>query len=343
MNRIRTILAIFLLAVSHAAWGGLNIDTIYFQNGDRVTGEVLELTNNQMRFNTDDAGTIKIEWNTVDSVMVLNTMRIVLDDGHIMYGQIHFGDDDGTGTIRPIGGIPMWVYLVRIVSLTPVAERFIDRLGGQFSSGFSYAKASEVMQFNLSGSLDYDAEKNHMGLFYDGNVTNDPVSGRDQRQKGGTNYKRYLPKKWFLVAQFTAEENSELDLDLRTSIEFGGGNSLIYSNRMRLDAGAGLLANREWSMDLTANNLETVFVGEYSIYIYDAPEVSFNFHINVLPSLSDPGRVRNEIDSSLKWEVFTDFFLKWSFYYSYDSRPLSVDAEKNDWAITMLGIEYELK
>ena len=60
------------------------IDTIYFQNGDRITGEVKSLDNNHLRLSTDDAGTIQVEWNKIDSVKILNSMRIVLQDGEVL-------------------------------------------------------------------------------------------------------------------------------------------------------------------------------------------------------------------------------------------------------------------
>jgi hypothetical protein len=53
-------------------------------------------------------------------------------------------------------------------------------------------------------------------------------------------------------------------------------------------------------------------------------------------------RVRSRIDSNLKWEVFKDFYLKWTFFYSYDSKPLSKDGEKSDWAVSLVGLEYKL-
>jgi hypothetical protein len=70
--------------------------------------------------------------------------------------------------------------------------------------------------------------------------------------------------------------------------------------------------------------------------------VSFNLSGHLIPSLSTLGRVRADINSSLKWEIFSDFYLKWTFYYNFDSQPLSETAEKNDWAITLLGVEYKL-
>jgi hypothetical protein len=54
------------------------IDTIYFQNGDRITAEVKSLANNQLQLSTDDAKTINVQWDKVDSVQILNNMRILL-------------------------------------------------------------------------------------------------------------------------------------------------------------------------------------------------------------------------------------------------------------------------
>lgn len=344
MHQRYLIFLLFMLGLNQAALAGLNIDTIWFQDGDRITGEVLDLRYNELKFDTDDAGVMKIEWKTVDKVMILNTMRIVLDDGTILYGQIHLGTEEGTGTIQPIGGgLPMWVYLVRIVSMTSVEERFVERLSGLFSSGFSYVKATEVMQLALSADLTYEAAKNHFNLFYSGILSDDPVQGYNERQKGGANYKRYLPSKWFIIGQWSMETNSELQLDLRTGMEISGGKSIVMTNEMRFEAGLGIMGSREQSVDLSAYNLEGVLTLDYSIFIFDAPDISFSLHGNLIPSLNDPGRVRTELESSMRWEVFNDFYLKWSFYHSFDSRPLSEDASKTDWSITMLGLEYQLK
>ncbi len=78
------------------------------------------------------------------------------------------------------------------------------------------------------------------------------------------------------------------------------------------------------------------------MFVYDSPKLTFNISGQISPSLSDLGRVRADIDSNISWEIFHDFYLKWTFYYTYDSRPLSTTAAKNDWAVSLLGIEYKL-
>jgi hypothetical protein len=317
------------------------IDTIYFHNGDRITAEVKSLENNQLRLSTDDAGSIVVEWDKVDSVKILNTMRILMKDGQIFYGKLVPSGTLKSCYIWTREGDPRLADLQTIVSLSPVEERFFDRMTGTISSGFSYTKASQVMQFNLNGSIKYLAEKNHIELYYDGIFTSESEVNT-QRQNGGVNLKRILPRKWFLVSHLTGETNSEQELDLRTSFGLGGGNSIVRTNYTNFYAALGVQANREASMGTDQYNLEALVSIDYSVFIYDSPVVTINLGGDLIPSLSDLGRVRCQVDSNLKWEVFKDFYLKWTFYYSFDSRPLSTTAERSDWAISLLGFEYKL-
>lgn len=336
------LLSLIGLFVASDSLASSKIDTIYFQSGDRITGEVKSLENNQLKLSTDDAKIINVAWNEIDSVKILNNMRILLEDGTIMYGKILTAGEKGHGYIWSSEGDPRLIKLIRIVSLSPLEDKFFSRLKGTLSSGFSYVKASKVTQLNLSGTINYQAEKNKVTLSYDGIFTKDPTSGYKQNQSGGATFFRFLPQNWFLVSSLTGESNTEQQLNLRTSFSLGGGKNMIRSNTAHFYAALGLQATRELSKGGNQNNLEGLVMADYSIFIYDDPEVSFNLSPKMIPSLSDWGRVRFDLDSNLKWEIFNDFYLKWTFYYNYDSRPLTDGAEKNDWAVTLLGVEYKL-
>jgi hypothetical protein len=320
---------------------GQKIDTIYFQYGDRITGEVKGLTNNQLRLSTYDASTIRIEWNKVDSVHILSNMRIVLRNGSILYGNLLPAGVEKGCFVEQTDGTSRQVRLDEIVEMSRLEDRILSRLTGSLSSGFSYTKASDVMQVNLDASVTYTAAKNQVELYYDGIFTSE-TEKNTQRQNGGINFRRILPRKFFLVASLTGESSSEQQLDLRTSTLVGAGNSIIFNNTTHFLVAAGILGNREVSQDIVKFNLEGKVTVNYTVYIYDSPEVSLNVRGDLIPSLNDPGRVRAQIDSNLSWEIFSDFYLKWSFFYSFDSRPLSETASKYDWAISLLGLEYKL-
>jgi len=320
---------------------GQKIDTIYLQKGDRITGEVKSLENNYLRLSTNDVGTVKVEWNKIDSIKILNSMRIELEDGRIMYGVLLTGGIKGSCFIWRRVGDPLLMELIHIVVLSPIEEKFVDRLNGLVSSGFSYTKASDVLQVNFNGSVEYLAEKNQGEVFYDGIYTKDRDS-ITQRHHGGATFKRNLPRNWLLITTFSLESNSELKLDLRTNWGVGGGNRIIRTNFSTFFVAGGVQVNRETSKGTEQFNIESLVFAKYSVFIYDDPEVSFDIDVDVIPSLSNIGRVRSNISTNLRWEVFTDFFLKWSFYYTYDNKPLSQTAEKSDWAVTLLGLEYKL-
>jgi hypothetical protein len=318
------------------------IDTLYFQSGDRITGEVKALENNQLRLSTDDAGTVRVEWSKIDSVRILNNMRIVLDEGEILYGKIMPAGEAGWCYIWSRTGDPLRVKLIRIVSLSLMKEQFFSRLNGTISSGFSYVKAGDVLQFNFDGSVVYEAEKNRIQLAFDGIYTRESNSGTNQRQNGGVSFMRLFPGNWFMVSSVTGESNSELGLDLRTTLALGGGNRLINTNFSHLYTALGIQANREKSAENNQYNAEGLLVVNYSLFIYENPDVSFNLSGQLIPSLTTLGRIRTDIDSSLRWEIFNDFYLKWTVYFNFDSQPLSETAEKKDWAVTLLGVEYKL-
>jgi len=338
---LKYIFIISLLAGSYTMLLGQKIDTIYLQKGDRITGEVKEMENNYLRLSTNDVGTVKVEWNKIDSVKILNTMRIELEDGRIMYGVLLTGGIKGSCYIWRRAGDPLLMELVHIVGLSPIEEKFVNRLNGTLSTGLSYVKASDVLQLNFNGSVDYLAEKNHGELFYDGLYTEDKDS-ITQRHHGGATFRRILPRSWFLISTISLESNSELELDLRTNWGVGGGNNIIRTNFSNLYIAGGAQFNRETSKGIEQFNIEGLVLTNYSVFIYDDPDVSFDISASLIPSITDLGRVRSNISSNLKWEIFNDFFLKWSFYYTFDSKPLSVTAAKNDWAVTLLGLEYKL-
>jgi hypothetical protein len=60
----------------------------------------------------------------------------------------------------------------------------------------------------------------------------------------------------------------------------------------------------------------------------------------VIPSLSQPGRVRGNTSITLRWEIVGDLYWRLSFADNYDSDPPSADALNNDYTLTS-GLSYD--
>lgn len=332
------LLAFFFVSSSQAA---SKIDTIYFQNGDRITGEIKSLEDNLLKFSTNDAGTLKVEWAKIDSVYVLNPMKIIMENGNFYFGKLFPIGKINKCILINQNGENQILELDKIVKLYPLEKKLTERLRGTLSTGISYTKASEITIFNFNGNITHISQKNIMEFDYNHIRTIDKDKSTSQRQNGSASIQRAFQNKWFLVGIVSAESNSEFELDLRTTAAIGGGNNILLTNSDHLYAAVGIMANREFSDVLRQNNLEGILRINYTRYIYDSPKVTLNVEGDIMPSLNVAGRIRSEIDSNLKWEVLDDFFLKWTFYHSFDSKPLSEGAEKTDWGITF-GFEYKI-
>lgn len=88
-NGLRTLVFILaLLAPPAAAWA----DTVRMENGDRLTGKVLEVSDGKLTLGTDYAGTLKIAWAKVDGVETEHPVRIRLEDDQVLVGRLVAAD-----------------------------------------------------------------------------------------------------------------------------------------------------------------------------------------------------------------------------------------------------------
>lgn len=341
MKKFRPIIIVLLLLFCFEGIKAASskIDTVYFQHGDRITGELISLNKGILKLKTNDVGTVSIEWQNVDSMYILNPLRIIKHNGGILYGQLFPSGKNKVCMLLDEEGKISEVELVAIVELIKLEKRILDRISGTLSSGYSFIKATGVSQLDLTGNIDYKGEKVVFSANYNIVLTDDGTE-TTQRQSGGASFDRILPQNWSLQGKVLGESNSQFKLDLRTSVISAVSYNFIRSNRQILQSAIGLSLNQEFSGSLSQGNIEGLVGLKYSLFIIDSPEITFNFDGYLLPGLNHLGRLRSETDADLKWEMFNDFYLKWSLFYSYDNEPLSGVDIHADWGTT-LGLEFK--
>ncbi|MCP4205407.1 MAG: DUF481 domain-containing protein [bacterium] len=153
-------------------------------------------------------------------------------------------------------------------------------------------------------------------------------------------YVRFLQNRRLVRGLGEFQHNLELGLDLRSLAGVGYGGFLVDTNRTSLAVGAGFGLSQEILVDSESGrtSLEGILALDYSFFTYDTPKTDVSVSFIVFPSLSESGRVRLELDSSLRREIVKDFYWSLSVYDSYDSDSSTASGEKNDWgAATSFG------
>jgi hypothetical protein len=316
-------------------------DVVVMVDGDRYGGEIKSYADGRLRVDTNDAGEVSIKWNRIASISSDKTFDVELTDGSHIFGAFAPSTPPGKlDVVSEAGGTTIQFFAV--VNLTPIYQKFLRRISGSFDLGFNYTEAKQFVQFNLNSDATYRTKAfdvtSQLSVFL--SKQQDVTSS--QRASLSFDYAYFLKNRWLIGGLVGAERNQDLGLDLRVSIGGGVGRAFIQTNQTRLSALLGVVANHEDPVTGEGRyNVEAVVVGQYSTFMYDFPKLTVNASLKVLPSLTDLGRVRLQADVRAQREIVSDFYVAISVFDSFDSRPPTAGAAKNDWGpVVSIGYKF---
>src|SRR5688572_16211697 len=312
-------------------------DVVTLANGDRITGEIVELERGRLEFKTDDAGTLYLEWDKLTSVVATGRLvQIETADERRFLGTL------GPATPRQLSvttaDTTVLLTMADVTSITPIGRSFWRRLDGTFDVGFSYTQSSGIAQLNLNSDTLFRRPASQFRFRASFTQTETDDSTQDDRGAVEASYLRYPWKRWFLTTAGRFESNESLGIVLRSQAAGAVGPRLINSNRTELVLGGGLVVNREAGVDVEpTTNLEGLATFRMWFVTYDRPRTNLDVGFAYYPSISDSGRYRLQIDTSAKREIWSDFFVSVNFYDTFDSEPPNPDSNSNDvgvvWSI----------
>ncbi len=329
---------IFLLAwVSLSGWQSAiaGTDVVEFINGDRLTGEVKSLDRARLKFDTDATGVISIEWKEVAFLKVDDSIQVETQNGARYFGPLRRSENAYEVVIETEKGTTK-IKNDLVVAMDQIDDAGFRNIDLSVSVGYNYTNASNITQFNVGLDSAYRTRIRILSADFASSISNSTGNDSSQRQSLSVNYTRLRANRWLNDGGLSLDRNDELGLNLRTSLSAGGGRILMQSNSSYLVLKGGLKATRENNVDQPEDldSLESYGLLKWEWFRYDSPKFDWSTSIEVIPSLTESGRVRGEFDITLSWEIIGDLSWQLDFYDSYDNKPQSATASKNDYGIT---------
>lgn len=321
-----------LLILFHAGMGQ-KTDKVFLKNGDVLTGEIKNMKLAKLKFNMNGPGIIYIKWEEIIRMASDKIFELGLRNGKVLVSKLDTVLFEN-----------QHVSLNEIVDIVQIEKGFSKRLEGDVNLGFSYAKSSDITQFNFASSILYRKPKLETGLTLNNVISrssSDTITSRKQDVTAGI--LKTLNKRFYLMSNLGWEENTQLGLENRYLLTAGGGKILINNNHQRLLIGTGLSYNNEKTAESIGymSSLEALATIQYKRFRYSSPKISISTQCVVYPSLSDLGRVRINLQVNTSIEVFKDFFTGFTFYDNFDNRKASGGLSQNDYGITFtVGYEF---
>jgi len=316
-------------------------DTIYLNNGDRVTGELKKLEYGLLTFKTDAMQTVSVEIEKINTIHSAKYFEIRVTSGNRFFGHLIKSDVLSTVNVVTVTDtIPKRLW--DIVLIAPIKTTFFQKIDGSVDLGLSYTKASDVFQYSLDATVTYRTT-NYATRFDLESILTDDGTKISRNNTLGLNVTHFLPNKWFTAILAQGQQNTELDLQYRLQGGYGVGYDIARTNSVRFYILGGLVANQEKTIAIptTAENLEALFTTQIKWFRYRHPKIDVTNNINFYPSLTSFGRVRLEYSLSSKFEIIKDLYFNVQLYDYYDNEPSGGGIAKNDWGvITSLGFTF---
>ena len=324
-----------LLLLASRAEARERTDVVTLRGGLRVPGEILQMTLGRLSLRTDDMGRVSIEWLRVTQIESTYPFAVEFSSGTTYFGPLHAGEEGellvGTRSVR----------LDEVVSITPVDDRFWNRVRAYADLGFSLAKANKALTLSAGGGFDYRGE-----LFGTSATFSTYVQGSSQVAATTENALAlsgsYYFKPWRVSLLGGLDQNAELGLNLRLSTGADIAYAAIRNSFMELWLAAGLTVAWEQYTGVSSDvAVAGYFDATWRAFRYASPELDTEIVLSLLPVLNDLGRVRGTATGRVKYEVFSDFNVGCNLMYTFDTRPPDENASRSDYRLTLsVGWSY---
>jgi hypothetical protein len=325
---------IAMIAVVLPASGREKSDVVILKNGDRITCEVKRLARGMLTVNTDSMSTVQIKWQDVESITTKFLFTVQDVQGELYVGSLQATAEarhmSVTGS-RPASNLEN----LSVVQMQELEASRWKRFSGSADLGSSFNKASDRRQFNFSGNVSYRTERYSSQLSYSSTIGSSKGAQDANREILTLDGTRQISGKWLAFSQASLEHNLELQLDRRFSFLGGPGYRIAQSNRSLVTATGAIAFTREsYYSRNAAKNVEGYFGINTQFFKLYSPKFDITNGFTFRPNFTTWGRRRLEFNTKLRIEVLRDFFVSLTFYDSYDSRPPSTTAAKNDYGFT---------
>lgn len=342
---IRQTIPVFFVLLLWASSAGAadKTDIVLFKNGDKLTGEVKSLNRGQLNLNTEATGTIAIEWDKIANIVSTQRIQVEVSSGVRYFGELASAPTGGASIVVVTDNGPETLEAANVITMTPIEGVGLSAWDVGLSVGYDFAKANGVESASLGLDMNYRSRIRIESLRFNTVVTDSNSQEASRRTNLGLQHTRLWRNRWFQNTNLSFDQNDELGLNLRSSIGIGGGRYLLQSNSAMFSLGGGLQFSRENQIaeEEDTDSIEATFTVNWDWFVFDDPELDWSTRVQLIPSLTEQGRVRGELDTTLSWEIIGD--LKWAFslYGSWDNKPQTDLAETSDYGVnTVLSYDF---
>jgi len=331
MFHYRCFVLLLLIASASMVYG----DVVYFTNGDKLSGQIISLTEGKLVLKSQVAGEVTIDFSKVATLESDRTVVMHLSDGTVVRRKLVKSEQGRVG-IEPGKDIQAQRFqLSSIESINPPPPKK-PKWKGTVSAGFTSTHGNTVTDSrNLSVNLQRKSEDDRITV--QGDYARSQQEDPDTKEKEVTEnwwrtrgkYDYFFAKKKYVYVNTRYEKDSIADLKRRVVAGGGGGYQWMESEKMNFYTEAGLASVYEKFENQSESNTE---VSAELSYHFDRKLMKWITFLNDLtyyPSLEEFSDYYLTSTWELRASVTEKMFTNFKVIFDYDATPAQ-DAGNTD-------------
>jgi len=306
-------------------------DSIIFNNGNYIIGEVKQMQRNILTAETEYSDNdFTIEWDGIKEIYTKTYFLITLSSGDRYNGSVN-STGDGKLVIHTDDGQDIEVNPIEIVFLDDINQGFWSQVYASVDFGWDITKANNFSQYSMRSNLGYIAKRWQLDATFNLLKTNQDDVDEIKRTDGSLTFKYFLPHDWYPAVSISNSTNTEQQLDLRLSGKMGLGKYIVHTNVLYWGFSAGANYNSEKYSSTTTADRETWegFFGT-ELNLFNVGDLNLLTNLVAYPGITESGRWRADLKFDMKYDLPLDFYVKLGYTLNYDNKPAE-GSPKNDF------------
>lgn len=323
------LLALFLPVVASA-------DVIYLKNGDRITGEIKEMWDENVTIEPDYSDKFDVEFEHIARIESEQALDIELYDE--TKGAYLIESSEKDGFVRLTSSYESIEVALSEVKKVETIEEFDWDANLDVSSNFSRGNTnSQSTNLQWKGSMERGDHRYNTDL----SIAREELEGETTKQRDRLNvgYNYLFHDDWFFALNVTAERDPVAQLDRRLSVNPALGYDVWDdANRvLNFQFGAGYADESTAGQDESSTNIDwrLNFLWEFL-----RGDMEFFHNHNIYRNLEGRKNIVLNSQTGIRYDITDDIYLNLQANYDYDSEPAS-GAENDDLTFLIgAGMEF---
>jgi putative salt-induced outer membrane protein YdiY len=312
-------------------------DTLYMKNGDRITGTVNRVWDNELFIETAYADEFAVALEDVERIASSEEFEVELRDHSVVTGRFTQDPDLGMSLVTEAGTLPLPP--MAIEELITAEEEEFD---WEARSDFSYAANTgntDTINFlwQAAGEMKIGDHRDRVNFSLDRN----DQDGETTKEQYTFDYVHswFFRDSWFATGGVGYERDPIRDLSYRITPGAGVGYQFFDDAYRSFEVAVAAVGVRERLGEEETNSLAPRWSLRYRREILDG-DLEF-FHNHTLSSYVS-GRDNNLVSTAtgFRWDIWRDIYLNVQFDWHWESDPAA--GRENEDIAYRLGFGVEL-